>query len=92
MKLDLLTQKESERLMEYYWSQAAPYTYITVLEGARLLPVFILKHKNDLVVEEDNSVAWQVREIGLGLHSFIEIITGEKRKKRVYLPLCLVRP
>jgi len=89
----ILTPEEAERKMRYYWSKATPYTYGLVLEeDGKPLVVFVLRRADDVVRDEDGGVTWKVREISLGLHSFIELTTGEKRKRTVYLPICLVNP
>jgi len=91
--LKLIEREAFERLMAYYWSHAAKYLFtLGSIDGETYLPLFVLKNSNDLQVNSDGSVSWEAREIGLGLHSFIELTTGVKQRNRVYLPLCLVNP
>lgn len=101
-RLQLLSEREAEDLMNFYFSQTVPFTYGVLTNGNNLhvknsarkvlAPAFMLKNKRDLISNRDASVTWNLREIGLGFHSFIEIITGEKNKRKVYIPLCLVNP
>jgi len=51
-----------------------------------------LKDNSYIVANDDETVTWFVREINLSLHSFIELRTGERRTKTIYIPLCLVNP
>jgi hypothetical protein len=87
--LELLSKEESERFIEFYMSQAEHYRLRILPDG---MLAFILQNKNALLSNPDGSITWNVREIGVAPHSFIELITGEEKKKRVYIPLCLVNP
>ena len=87
--LELLSEREAEGLIGFYFAQAVPYSFGVLSNGK---PAFMLKNNSDLVSNKDGSVTWKVCEIGLGSHSFIELVTGEEIKKKIYLPLCLVNP
>lgn len=87
-RLDLLSEHEAKDLMLFYFAQAVPFTF-GVLSNGEL--AFMLKN-NDIIVNRDGSVTWKACEIGVGLHSFIELVTGETHKKKIYIPLCLVNP
>jgi len=52
----------------------------------------MLNSSSHIKMNLDGSVTWAAREIGIGFHSFVEVATGEKRKRRVYIPFCLVNP
>ncbi len=88
-RLELLSKREAEGLMGSYFAQAVPFSFGVLSNGK---PAFMLKNNNDLISNKDGSVTWTVSEIGSGLHSFIELITGETHKKKIYIPLCLVNP
>lgn len=87
--LELLSEHEAEGLMSFYFAQAVPFSFGGLSNG---YPAFMLKNNSNLVSNKDGSVTWKACEIGLGLHSFIELTTGEAKKKRIYIPLCLVSP
>jgi len=87
-RLELLSEHEAEDLMIFYFAQAIPFTFGVLSNGK---PAFMLKN-NDIIVNRDGSVTWKACEIGVGLHSFIELVTGETYKKKIYIPLCLVDP
>lgn len=86
--LKLLSQDEQNALLAYYFAQLIPYRFGLVKNE----PALMLKSTSYIKVNKDRSVTWAAREIGVGFHSFIELITGERKKKRVYIPLCLVNP
>lgn len=88
-RLDLPSKREAEDLMGFYFAQAIPFSF-GILSNGKL--AFMLKNNRDLVSNKDGSVTWKASEIGIGLHSFIELITGEETKKKIYIPLCLVNP
>jgi hypothetical protein len=90
--LDLLSPEESEHLMGIYWSKVpVSYRYVMAMtDGKDILPAFVFEN-SALVLDEDGGVTWHAREIGIGLHSFIELKTGQGVLQRtIYLPLCLV--
>jgi len=87
--LELLSQREAEDLMSFYFAQAVPFSFRRLSNDK---PAFMLKNSGDLISNKDGSVTWKVCEIGIGLHSFIELVTGEKTKNKIYIPLCLVNP
>ena len=88
-RLDLLSQREAKDLMIFYFTQAVPFSFGVLSDGE---PAFMLKNSDDLVSNEDGSVTWEVSEVGVGLHSFIKLTTGETRKKQIIIPLCLMNP
>ena len=73
--------------MSFYFAQSVPFSFRRLSDGNL---AFMLKNSGDLIINEDGSVTWTVREIGLGLHSFIELTTGEQTKRKIYIPLCLI--
>lgn len=85
--LELLSQREAQDLMRFYFAQAVPFSFGTLSNGKL---AFMLKNSSDLISNKDGSVTWKVCEIGIGLHSFIELVTGEEKKRKIYIPLCLV--
>ena len=87
-RLELLSQQENERFIRHYFSRAVPFSFGMLSNGEL---AFMLKN-NDIIVNRDGSVTWKACEIGVGLHSFIELVTGETHKKKIYIPLCLVNP
>lgn len=89
MALGLLSPEESERLIEGYMAKAVSYKFGVLSNGG---PAFMLKNRNALAINPDDSLTWNVRESGISLHSFIELITGELTRKTVIIPLCLVNP
>lgn len=88
-RLDLLSQHEAENLMLFYFAQAVPFSFGVLSNGK---PAFMLKNNSDLISNKDGSVTWTACELGMGLHSFIKLTTGETRKKQIIIPLCLVNP
>ena len=86
--LKLLSQEEQNALLAYYFAQSIPYRFGLVKNE----PALMLKSTSCIKINKDGSVTWTAREIGVGFHSFIELVTGEKRKRRVYIPFCLVNP
>lgn len=88
-KLELFSNYEAESLLEYYFRQATPGMFIMAPNGN---VGFMLENKRDVIINKDGSVTWKVKEISLGLHSFIQLTTGETKKKQLYIPLCLVNP
>jgi hypothetical protein len=100
MSLKIISEEENKQLMRFYFSQTVPFTYGVLTDDTHnnmrarqvFAPAFMLKNKQDLISNKDGSVTWNLREIGLGFHSFLEIITGEKNKRKVCIPLCLVNP
>lgn len=89
MDFTLLSKEEAERRFASYMRRAEEYAFAVLRNG---LPAFILRNPDAIIVNPDKSVSWQVREIGCNLHSFLELVTGEETKKKIYLPLCLVNP
>jgi hypothetical protein len=87
-----LSRKEAEMKMQYYWARASPYIYLITFEDDRPIAAFLPKHADHIINNADGSVTWAAREISIGLHSFIELTTGEKVKRTIYLPVCLVNP
>lgn len=87
--MQLLSKQEAEKLLAHYFSQAVPFSFGVMSNGK---PAFMLKTPSDMIVNRDGSVTWTASELGVGLHSFIELTTGEETKKTVYIPLCLVDP
>lgn len=88
-KLDLLSEHEAKDLMIFYFAQTIPFTFGVLSNGE---PALMLKNRSDLVSNKDGSITWEVSEIGMGLHSFIKLTTGETRKKQIIIPFCLVNP
>lgn len=88
-KFNLLSKDEAESLMSFYFSQSVPYSFGMLPNGK---PAFMLKNTENLIINKDGSVTWTAREIGVSLHSFIELTTGEEKKRIIYIPLCLVNP
>lgn len=88
-KLDLLSKEEAESLISFYFSHSVPYSFGMLSNGK---PAFMLKNTVDLILNKDGSITWKAREVGVGLHSFIELTTGEEKKRKIYIPLCLVNP
>ena len=86
-KLNLLSPNETERLIEFYMANSESFQFGVLNNGEA---AFMLKNEKALSVNKDGSVTWRLREIGVGLHSFLELTTGETKRKTVYLPLCLV--
>jgi len=85
--LELLLPLEAEQMIAAYMAKAESFIFGVAPDGT---PIFTLKNRNAIVVNGDGSVTWTARETGLGLHSFIELTTGEQRKKTIIIPLCLV--
>jgi len=83
----LLSKQEAERLLAYCFSLAVPYSFGVMSDGK---PAFMLKNPLDLVINGDRSVTWRANELGVGLHIFILLTTGEQTRRTVYIPLCLV--
>ena len=70
-------------------SQAENYNFAIAPTG---IPCFVMKNSSAIVANDDGSVTWFAREISISMHSFIELRTGEKKTKTIYIPLCLVNP
>lgn len=87
--LEMLSREEAEQLIEFYMWMAVSYSFGVLSDGT---PAFMLKSGGAVIVDEDGSVSWTVREIGVGLHSFIELTTGQKTRRKITIPLCLVNP
>jgi len=83
----LLSKREAERLLAYCFSRAVPYSFGVMSDGK---PAFMLKNPLDLIINRDRSVTWRANELGVGLHIFIRLTTGEQTRRTVYIPLCLV--
>lgn len=87
--MQLISQEEGNCLINYYMAIAESYRFGVLLNGE---PTFLLKNSNAIIVNADGSVTWKAQETGLGLHSFIELVTGEKTRRKIIIPLCLVNP
>ncbi len=88
-KIQLMDAEEAKHELSKLFGQSVEYTLFRAPRNGRA--TFLLGH-NDIIVNPDQSVTWFAREIGVSLHSFIELTTGENHKKTVCLPLCLVNP
>lgn len=88
MKIYLPSDEELESNMKHIWENVPKNLSFYLVEG---VPCFLLQDE-DIIYNRDESVTWEIKEIGFNMHSFIQLITGEKEKKRIYLPLCLVNP
>jgi len=89
LSLKLLSPEEAEKLIAKYMEKSVSYSFGKLQEGSI---VFVLKDEKAIIVNPDGSVTWQLTEITIGLHSFLELTTGEQNKRTVYIPLCLVNP
>jgi len=54
------------------------------------VPCFLLKNSSAIIANNDGSVTWFARTISLDAHTFIELKTGEKKTKTIYISICLV--
>jgi len=91
-RISLVSEEEAEEFMARYWAGVVEYEYRLSFDGKAVIPAFVLKNDSDIIVNKDGSITWAAREIGVGLHSFLEVKTGERKKKTIYFPLCLVSP
>jgi len=84
-RIGLVSQEEYEEAMTKY-SSSMPSHVSSFVDGQFN---FILNKAID-VDSDPEGISWRATEVGLGLHSWIELIIGEKRKAKVCLPICLV--
>lgn len=85
--MKILSKKESERFMQRYMRQAEDYNFAIAPTG---IPCFLMKSSSAVIANEDESVTWSVRAISLDAHTFIELKTGEKQTRTIYIPVCLL--
>lgn len=85
--LKIISKQESEELIRRYMSQAEDYIFAIAPTG---IPCFLMKNSSAIIANSDGSVTWFTRAIKLNAHTFIELKTGEKKTKTIYIPICLV--
>lgn len=85
--LKILSKEESEEIIRRYTSKAEDYNLAIAPTG---IPCFLMKSSSTIIANDDGSVTWSARAISLDAHIFIELTTGEKKTKTIYIPVCLV--
>jgi hypothetical protein len=85
--LKIISKEESEELIRRYTSQAEDYNFAIAPTG---IPCLLMKNSSAIIANSDESVTWFARAISLDAHTFIELKTGEKKTKTIYIPICLV--
>lgn len=83
----MISKEESEKLIQHCMSLGEEYTWGIAPPG---VPCFLLKNSSAIIANKDGSVTWFARVISLDAHAFIELRTGEKKNKTIYIPVCLV--
>jgi hypothetical protein len=83
----MISKEESEELIRRYMSQAEDYNFAIAPTG---IPCLLMKNSSAIIANSDGSVTWFARAISLNAHTFIELKTGEKKTKTIYIPVCLV--
>lgn len=87
--LRFTSKEEIERLIEHLMKKAEKYELTFTAEGT---PCLVLQSPVALVVDTDGTVTWTAKIITYTAHAFIELTTGSKKTKTIYLPICLLNP
>jgi len=85
--LKIISKEESEELIRRYMRQTEDYNFAIAPTG---IPCLLVKNSSAIIANDDGSVTWFARAISLNAHTFIELKTGEKKTKTIYIPICLV--
>ena len=85
--LRIISKEEREELIRRYMSEAEDYNFAIAPTG---IPCLLMKNSSAIIANSDGSVTWFTRAISLDAHTFIELKTGEKKTKTIYIPICLV--
>ena len=82
-----MNQEETGQLFAEY-ERFMPKHQMVLAPDGRL--GFIVE--DDELIIDGEGIVWSTTEISVGPHSFIEIVTGEEKTKRMLLLLCLLNP
>lgn len=85
--MKIISKEESEELIRRYMSRAEDYSFAIAPTG---IPSFLLESNSAIIANKDRTVTWFARAISLDAHTFIELRTGEKKTKTIYILICLV--
>lgn len=85
--LRMISAKETNEIICQYMEKAEDYSPRISNYGMVWL---FLKNESAVVANNDGTVTWFARAISFATHAFIELRTGEKDLKTIYLPICLI--
>lgn len=83
----LFSKEETDEIIRQYMEKAEDYS--PRISNSGIVWLF-LKNESAVIANPDGTVTWFARAISFPTHAFIELRTGEKDLKTIYLPICLV--